>query len=78
MRPIPKNPGFANDLDRRYKHFELRTTYKQAHFVALASLSKLLPKVDRERYLEQLDAFFELRPLLTLGIIQPPFLKFTP
>lgn len=78
MRPIPKNPGFAKDLDRRYKHFELRTTYKQAHFVALASLSKLLPEVYREQYLEQLDSFFELRPLLALGIIQPPFLKFTP
>ncbi|KIH74479.1 Abi family protein [Corynebacterium glutamicum] len=78
MRPIPMNPGFAKDLDRRYKHFELRTTYKQAHFVALASLSKLLPTDCREKYLEQLDLFLELRPLLALGIIQPPFLKFTP
>lgn len=78
MRPLPKNPGFAKDLDRRYKRFEMRTKNKQAHFIALASLSKLLPEASRETYLAQLDAFMESHQLLALGIIQPPFLQFTP
>lgn len=67
-----------NDLEERYSGFNFGSTYKQAHFIALANISKLLPQSDREQYLNELDTFMNENELYALGIMQPPFLKFTP
>lgn len=78
MRPMPKSPGIPNDLKRRYSDFDFGLTYKQAHFIALANISRLLPQSEREQYLNELDTFMNENELYALGIMQPPFLKFTP
>ena len=76
MRPMPKSPGLGNVLERRYPDDQLKTTFKQAHFIALASISKLLPEPEREIYLDGLDEFMEKNPLYTMGIKTPVFAKF--
>lgn len=78
MRPMPKSPGIPNDLEKRYSNYDFGVTYKQAHFIALATISKLLPQSERGQYLDELETFMNENELYALGIMQPPFLKFTP
>lgn len=78
MRPMPKSPGFSKELDRRYPTGGFKTTNKQAHFIALASISRLLPAAERETYLDALDKFLDERPLFKMGIVSPPFAQFRP
>lgn len=78
MRPMPKSPGFSKELDRRYPTGGFKTTNKQAHFIALASISRLLPAAERETYLDGLDKFLDERPLFKIGIVSPPFAQFRP
>lgn len=76
MRPMPKSPGIPNDLKRRYTDYDFKQTHKQAHFIALAVISKLLPQSERSTYLDALDTVMEQNKLYALGIMEPPFLEF--
>ena len=78
MRPMPKSPGLSNVLERRYPNDNLKSAFKQAQFIALASISSLLPPSERVQYLDALDGFLERNPLYTIGIKRPVFAKFTP
>lgn len=78
MRPLPKSPGFSNELDRRYPRGGFKTTNKQAHFIALASISQLLPVAERKIYLDALDKFLDHRPMFKVGIVSPPFAQYKP
>lgn len=78
MRPMPKSPGLSNVLERRYPNDNLKSAFKQAHFIALASISSLLPPSERVQYLDALDGFLERNPLYAIGIKRPVFAEFTP
>ena len=75
---MPKSPGLSNVLERRYPNDNLKSAFKQAQFIALASISSLLPPSERVQYLDALDGFLERNPLYTIGIKRPVFAKFTP
>lgn len=77
MRPMPKSPGISNELNDQYSKFELKDRFKEAHFIALLNISRLLPESERSRYLGELDTFIERNKLFALGIVQPPILEFT-
>lgn len=78
MRPLPISPGISRELERRYAGDKFRTTNKQAHFIALAGISQLLPFDERELYLNELDTELKKSELFELGIKAPPFFQFLP
>ncbi|APT93804.1 hypothetical protein CPHO_11215 [Corynebacterium phocae] len=73
LRPMAKSPGMPKDLQRRYREGEFKNQNKQAQFVVLVVLSRLLPGDLRAIYLQELEEFLEQRPLLKLGIMTSPF-----
>lgn len=73
MRPMAISPGLPNEFERKYRHLELKRKNKEAQFIILVVLSKLLPKQDRNRYLMELEAFLAEAPLFAVGIETSPF-----
>ena len=73
MRPMPKSPGLPNFFDRRYKKYDLKEKNKQAQFIALISTSRLLPKKNREAYLDGLESTISENEIFKIGITQCPF-----
>ena len=73
MRPMPKSPGISNDLQRRYRNHGFKKKNKQAHFIALISVSQFLPQKEQKEYLSQLEKVVAENELFELGVIQSPF-----
>jgi abi-like protein len=73
MRPMPKSPGLSKDLMRRYRNYDFKEKHKQAQFIALLTISRFLPRKQRDCYLEELENTIDQNEVFSLGIKKPPF-----
>ncbi|MDO4762106.1 MAG: Abi family protein [Corynebacterium sp.] len=73
MRPMAISPGMPKDLEKKYRDGQYKNKNKQAQFVVLAVLSKILPKHERQVYLEELDKALDQHATFKLGIVSAPF-----
>ena len=73
MRPMPKSPGLSKDLIRKYRNYDFKEKHKQAQFIALLTISRFLPRKQRDCYLDELENTIDQNEVFSLGIKKPPF-----
>ena len=58
---------------RRYRNYDFKEKHKQAQFIALLTISRFLPRKQRDCYLEELENTIDQNEVFSLGIKKPPF-----
>lgn len=70
---MPKSPGLSKDLIRKYRNYDFKEKHKQAQFIALLTISRFLPRKQRDCYLDELENTIDQNEVFSLGIKKPPF-----